>query len=237
MTEENPPPPLFLSTQQGYDRWSEIYDVDHNPLLPLEEPQVGRLLGPTGDLAGRTLLDVGCGTGRHAFRCAQAGARVTAIDFSSGMLQQAGRKPGAENIRFAAHDLTEPLPFPEASFDLALCCLVMDHIPQPQALLSEIRRVLKPGGSLVMSLMHPALLIRGVEARFTQPDTGQKICPKSYPHRICDYVMAIVRAGLLITEMSEHVMTAEIVAQIPRAERYLGWPMVLMFRLSRPAAL
>lgn len=233
MTDDTAPPPLFLTTQQGYDRWSEVYDVDHNPLLPLEEPQVQRLLGPGDSLRGRTLLDVGCGTGRHTFRCAAAGAQVTALDFSAGMLQQAQRKPGAENIRFIAHDLTQPLPLPDASFEQALCCLVMDHIPQPQALLSEIRRVLKPGGSLVVSLMHPALLIRGVEARFTQPDTGQKICPKSYPHRICDYVMAIVRSGLSIAEMSEHLMTAEIIAELPRAERYLGWPMVLMFRLVR----
>ena len=232
MTQE-PPPPLFLDTQPGYDRWSAIYDVDHNPLLPLEEPEVQRLLGPLDGLSGRTLIDVGCGTGRHALRCAAAGARVTALDFSAGMLQQAGRKPGAEHIRFIAHDLTQPLPLPDASFEIALCCLVMDHIPRPQALLAEIARVLVPGGSLILSLMHPALLIRGVEARFTQPDTGQKICPKSYPHRSCDYVMAIVHSGLHIREMSEHVMTAEHVAKLPRAERYLGWPMVLMFRLSR----
>lgn len=233
MTDESAPPPLFLSTQQGYDRWSELYDVDHNPLLPLEEPQVQRLLPADESIRGRTLLDIGCGTGRHTLRYAAAGARVTALDFSAGMLGQAQRKAGAEDIRFIAHDLTQPLPLPDASFERAVCCLVMDHIPQPQALLGEIRRVLQPGGSLVVSLMHPALLIRGVEARFTQPETGQKICPKSYPHRICDYVMAIVRSGLSIAEMSEHIMTAEIVAQIPRAERYLGWPMVLMFRLVR----
>lgn len=233
--ETPPPPPLFLSTQQGYDRWSEIYDVDHNPLLPLEEPEVQRLLGPPAELMGRTLLDVGCGTGRHTLRCAAAGAQVTALDFSAGMLKQAQSKEGAQSIRFIAHDLTQPLPLADHSFELALCCLVLDHIPKPQALLSEIRRVLVPGGVLVLSLMHPALLIRGVEARFTQPDSGQKICPKSYPHRSCDYVMAILGAGLTIEAMSEHSMTAEIVAQLPRAERYLGWPMVLMFRLRRPA--
>lgn len=226
----DPPPPLFLSTQEGYDRWSALYDGEGNPLLPLEEPQVTAALG---DLRDVSLLDVGCGTGRHAVRCAAAGARVTAVDFSSGMLDKARAKAGAQAVRFVEHDLLQPLPFADAQFDRAMCCLVLDHIPSPVDLLREIRRALRPGGRLIVSVMHPALLLRGVQARFTQPDTGQKVHPQSYPHRISDYVRAALQAGFTLIDLGEHDVTPALVAQEPRAERYLGWPMLLLLVLQR----
>ena len=92
----------------GYNLWAEVYDTDDNPLVRLEE----RYLGPlVGDVAGLDVVDVGCGTGRHALGWAAAGARVTALDFSEGMLGRARAKPGAGAIKFVQHDLAKPLPF------------------------------------------------------------------------------------------------------------------------------
>src|SRR5213075_671083 len=71
-----PTGPLVLPTREGYDRWAEIYDGDGNPLIALEEPEVDQLLG---DVAGLDLVDVGCGTGRHALRLAARGANVTGV--------------------------------------------------------------------------------------------------------------------------------------------------------------
>ena len=110
-----------LPTREGYDRWAEIYDAENNPLIALEEPLVAALLG---NVRGLAIADVGCGTGRHALRLAEAGAAVTALDFSPRMLEQAKDKPGAANIHFIPHDLAAPLPLSDRSFDLALCCLV-----------------------------------------------------------------------------------------------------------------
>ena len=75
-----------LPAREGYDRWAEIYDTDGNPLLALEERHIGALIG---DVRGRVVVDVGCGTGRHAIRLAAAGARVVALDFSPRMLEVA----------------------------------------------------------------------------------------------------------------------------------------------------
>src|SRR5437764_12466232 len=88
-------PPLDLPTRDGYDLWSAVYDADANPLPAIEEPCVDRLLG---DVRGLAVLDLGCGTGRHALRLAAAGAVVTALDFSPGMLDQARAKPGAGRV-------------------------------------------------------------------------------------------------------------------------------------------
>src|SRR5437867_12334698 len=80
----------------GYDRWANVYDHDANPLQALEEPFMRRAIG---DPRGLKTLDLGCGTGRHSLWLSAAGAAVTAVDFSEGMLSEAQRKPGAKNIR------------------------------------------------------------------------------------------------------------------------------------------
>lgn len=219
----------LLPTRDGYDLWAEVYDGDGNPLVLLEEPHVERLLG---DVRGRSVLDVGCGTGRHAVRVAQAGGRVTAVDFSHGMLAKARAKPGASAVTFVEHDVSRRLPFEDGAFERVLSCLMLDHVFDLPAFFSELRRLVRPDGFVVASVMHPALLLRGVQARFNDPATGQKVQPESAPHLISDYVMAAVGSGLRLVELSEHAVDAQLVSLTARAERYLGWPMLLLMRLE-----
>src|SRR5262245_22666575 len=102
------------AVKDGYDLWAKVYDHDANPLQALEEPVVRAALGDVREL---DVLDLGCGTGRHALWLAEQGANVTAVDFSEGMLDEARRKPDAERVRFVVHNLHEPLPFAGGTFD------------------------------------------------------------------------------------------------------------------------
>jgi len=217
-----------LPTREGYDRWAEIYDAENNPLIALEEPLVAALLG---NVRGLAIADVGCGTGRHALRLAEAGAAVTALDFSPRMLEQAKDKPGAANIHFIPHDLAAPLPLSDRSFDLALCCLVGDHIADLASLFRELARICRPDGAIIFSVMHPAMMLRGLQARFTDPATGRETRPQSYPHQVADYVMAATRAGLHLAHISEHAVDEALAQRCPRAAKYLGWPMLLLMQL------
>src|SRR2546426_5372064 len=90
-------PEQLSSVRKGYDRWALVYDSDANPLPALEQPNVEKAVG---DVSGLSVLDLGCSTGRHAIWLAAAGANVTAVDFSEGMLTKAREKPGAGRIRF-----------------------------------------------------------------------------------------------------------------------------------------
>ena len=228
MERDDPAFPEIVPTSIGYDQWAAIYDHDANPLPALEEPLVEELLG---DVRGLEILDLGCGTGRHSIRMAAAGARVTAVDFSSGMLEQAREKAGSSDIRFQAHDLSQPLPFPEKSFDRVLCALVVDHIEDLDRLFSEMHRVCRPAGYVVVSGMHPAMMLRGVQARFRLPETDRKILVASYPHALSDYVMAAARAGFAFDHFSEHVVDENLADRLERARKYLGWPMLFLMRL------
>jgi malonyl-CoA O-methyltransferase len=221
--------PLVLPTRDGYDRWAEVYDGEGNPLVELEEPEVdGRL----GDVDGLDVLDVGCGTGRHALRLAGRGARVTAVDFSSGMLARARAKPGAERVRFVEHDLAASLPFGGEAFDRVSCGLVVDHIAPLEPFFRELGRVCRPSGLVVVSVMHPAMMLRSVQARFTDPATGHETRPESHPHQLSDYVLAALAADLCVRGLVERAPDAALAARVPRAARYVGWPLLFVLVLA-----
>ena len=223
------PDTLVLPTKDGYDRWSELYDHDGNPLVALEEPLVAALLG---DVRGLDVLDVGCGTGRHSLPLARQGARVTGIDFSPGMLQKAREKDGAEAVTFVEHDISTTFPFPSATFDRVISCLVVDHLSDLPRFCSELRRVCRPNGSIIISVMHPAMLLKGVQARFHDPQSGLEVRPASVANQVSDYVMGAVAAGLRIVHISEHIVDASLIARAPRAERYLDWPLLVLMKLA-----
>ena len=218
----------LAGVREGYDRWSAVYDHDANPLLALEEPRVREALG---DPRGREVLDLGCGTGRHTAWLVEAGARITAVDFSAGMLEQARERVATGDVRFVTHDLHEPLPFGDTSFDAVVSGLVLEHLRDLDAFLAEAHRVLRPDGRAVVSAMHPAMFLRGSQARFTDPVSGEIVMPGSLSHRIGEIIMAAVGAGFTLCGVGEYAPDAGFAARYPRAERYVGWPMLVVLDL------
>ena len=221
-------PEIIVATREGYDRWSEVYDRDGIPLVALEEPEVIRMVG---DVRGLRVADVGTGTGRHALRFANAGARVVGLDFSLGMMERARAKPNADRIPFICADCLR-LPLPDSSFDRIISGLVAEHVPALEPYLAELGRVCRRGGFIVVTTLHPAMNLEGVRARFDDPATGAKVYPAGREYRISDFVTAAKQTGLVFDEMVERSMTTEIAATLPRARRYVNWPMLLAMRLS-----
>ncbi|MBM3555640.1 MAG: methyltransferase domain-containing protein [Alphaproteobacteria bacterium] len=133
-----PPSPLAAS----YASWRE------SPLGQitdrLEQGLVFELAGP---LAGRRVLDVGCGDGSLARAMATAGAAVTGLDSDPAQLAEARRLGGAGEW---VEGHAETLPFPDASFDLVTAISVLCFVADAKAAIAEMARVLKPGGRLVI---------------------------------------------------------------------------------------
>jgi malonyl-CoA O-methyltransferase len=215
--------------QTGYDGWAAVYDHDANPLIALEQPRVRAALG---DVRGLAILDMGCGTGRHALWLAEQNANVMAVDFSAGMLTAARQKLFADRVQFLQHDLHEPLPFRNQQFDVVVSGLVLEHIRDLDMFFGEARRVLKPTGRAVVSAMHPAMFLRGSQARYTDPDSGEIVHVGSINHSISDFAMAAIRAGFQVADISEYAPDAEFATQYPRAEKYVGWPMLVVLTLK-----
>jgi ubiquinone/menaquinone biosynthesis C-methylase UbiE len=222
-------PNELTQVREGYDRWAAVYDHDKNPLTALEEPRVQQACG---DVRGKAVLDLGCGTGRHTLWLAAAGASVTALDFSDGMLREARRKTEGQAIHFVAHDLHHPLPFADGAFDLVVSGLVLEHLGDLHAFFREARRVTRGGGRAVLSAMHPAMFLRGSQARFTDPTSGELVQPGSIRHDLGAITMAALAAGFDIQAIQEHAPDRRFAEQFPRAEKYVDWPMLVVFELT-----
>lgn len=154
------------------------------------------------------------------------------MDFSTGMLRRARSKAGAESVNFLEHDIAQSFPFDAGTFDRVLCCLVLDHVVDLLTFFAELRRACKPEGFVVTSVMHPAMLLKGVQARFTDPSTGSEVRPESSPHQVSDYIMGALRAGLRLGEVSEHLVDDALVSRSDRARKHFGWPLLFMMKLS-----
>jgi len=215
-----------VSTLDGYAKWADTYDAYPNGLIKIEEPIVRRLLG---EVTGKRVLDTGCGTGRHTAWLAQQGARVVGVDPSPEMLAHARHKcPGVEFITgtFA------PLPVPDASFDLALNALVLEHLPEVAGPITELARVLVPGGALVISVYHPFFLLKGVPPHFKHADLVEYEMP-AHVHLVSDYVRAVRDAGLILDELLEPRVDDAIIAALPNYEKHRGHPLAVILKAHK----
>jgi ubiquinone/menaquinone biosynthesis C-methylase UbiE len=107
-----------------------------------------------------------------------AGAIATGIDLSRSFLAQAAGKPGLRG-RLAAGDAAW-LPFQDQRFDVALCSFVMGYLASTVDVLGELARVVKPGGRVIMSDLHPAALEQGWKSSFQVAETVYEIERRLY---------------------------------------------------------
>ncbi|MFW9869315.1 MAG: class I SAM-dependent methyltransferase [Candidatus Thorarchaeota archaeon] len=121
-------------------------------------PCVERLLE---DVKGKKLLDAGCGEGYLARHYAKKGALVTGIDLSERLIETAKQLTVDGSVDFCVDDLCEIQTISNPEFDIILCNLVLLNIPCLDDALKEFQRVLKIGGILVFSIVHPAFNFYG----------------------------------------------------------------------------
>ncbi|QAY59458.1 class I SAM-dependent methyltransferase [Microbacterium protaetiae] len=116
-----------------------------------ERPAMLRMVG---EVAGLKVADLGCGAGQLAAILSAAGAQVTGVDGSEVLVDAATR--AAPEATIVQHDLDLPLEFlADDSLDGVVCALVIHHLNDRPRFLAEIRRVLRPGGWIVLSTTHP----------------------------------------------------------------------------------
>lgn len=142
-------------TGSSYDEIADKYaDLqDRKPWnLYFERPGVLQFLP---DVAGKDLLDAGCGPGFYSHYFVEQGARVTAFDLNPLFVERT-RQRTANRATVHQADLAEPLSFcNDASFDLVVSILVLHYLQDWQPTFREFHRVLRPNGVLIFSTHHP----------------------------------------------------------------------------------
>ncbi len=139
---------LFDSMAGSYDNF--FGSVWGKEVLKYESSLIMKMIKPEPNLR---VLDAGCGTGIFTEFLASAGMDVTGFDESPEMLKIAEKKETLKSVRLVRGDISK-LPFESESFDRVLCTFVIEFIPDPQSVIDELKRVLKPGGILVLASLN-----------------------------------------------------------------------------------
>jgi ubiquinone/menaquinone biosynthesis C-methylase UbiE len=223
----------------GYEEWAGTYDQPGNPLIFLEEKITRPLLAqlPRGDV-----LDVAAGTGRHTRQLSRLGHRVTALDLSRQMLRLLD---GASGINVIVGDIMA-LPLKDAAFDLGLCSLALTHVKTLRTPLCEIARVVRPGGVVILSDIHPIIAVLGGQAYY-RDSAGNTRFIRNRVWWPSDYLRAFRGAGLEVIDCWEPLLGPSsgifhFMDNPPPIEDAMGrlafgdLPGAIVWKLHRPAA-
>lgn len=194
-----------------YDDFARAYsDANETNLLNAwyERPAMVRL---AGDVDGRRVLDAGCGSGLLAAALRDQGALVSGFDLSPGMVSLA-RERLSDGADLRVADLGERLPYDDGAFDVVVCSLALHYLKDWASPLTELRRVLQPGGRLIISVPHPVVYMFNYQDRdyfaLTQYseefEFGDHSAVLTYWHRPLHAMTdAFAEAGFQISAVSE----------------------------------
>jgi 2-polyprenyl-3-methyl-5-hydroxy-6-metoxy-1,4-benzoquinol methylase len=141
-----------------YERFAADFDREMNPYEVEKRLRLvfADVLGGV-ELAGRRLLDAGCGTGLFSKAAVERGALVTSMDVGPALLAEVAKKCDSERVVGSVMEL----PFPENSFEIVICTEVVEHTPHPRRAVAELARVVEPNGILVLTtpnrVWHPMI--------------------------------------------------------------------------------
>jgi len=200
------------------------------------------VLEALGDVSGSTVLDVGCGSGLYAVELVRRGAKVIGIDGSARLIEHARQRlDGSADLR--VHDLSEPLDWlADQVIDEALMALVIHHLEDPLPTLREIHRVLRPGGRLLVSTVHPFADWRHAGGSYFTDEmidetwnSGWKVRFRRAP--LAAWSASFLEAGFLVERLIEPLPAESMKADHPDLhDRFTAEPFFIIFQLVKVAA-
>ena len=208
-----------LPVKDGYRAWVPSYEQtveDVMDLALLERVETVRW----ADV--RRAADLGCGTGRTARWLREHGVvAIDGVDVTPEMLAVARDRD--LHARLVEADVRET-GLDDGAYDLVVCSLVDEHLPELGALYREARRLLEPHGAFVLVGFHPFFIMRaGMPTHFDGPD-GAPVAVETHIHLFADHVGAAGAARFVAAELHEGVMEDAWIRRKPQWEHYRGWP-------------
>ncbi|MCC5666891.1 class I SAM-dependent methyltransferase [Nostoc sp. CHAB 5784] len=187
-----------MSVQAAYDNWSTTYDADQNLTRDLDQIVTKETLMR---LRCKSVVEIGCGTGKNTLLLSQIAQTVYAVDFSAAMIEKAKEKVNSVNVTFITADITNQWICSNESIDLITCNLVLEHIKDLSKIFSEASRVLVPGGYFFICELHPFRQYRGTQANFQRNQEVIEI--PAFIHHLSDFYQAAKNFGFRLEGFNE----------------------------------
>lgn len=227
-------------TDQVRNRWDIFREHYNNPAF----------LEFAGDMRGKTVLDAGCGEGHNTRMFARRGARITGVDLSAKMIEFARAEEIREplGIRYQRASYTNLAEFRADSFDAVISTMALMDGPDFPRAMGEVTRVLRPGGTLAFSILHPCFATKGMG--WIKDDSGRAVkftvadyfnsepfieywkfghAPNAsqvedfgiprFDRTLADYINPVIAAGLRLEEIREPRAPESACALYPEAFR------------------
>jgi len=200
-----------LMKADHYDSFAADYSAENESSLLNAYYERPAMIDLAGDVDGRRVLDAGCGSGPLSAALRAKGAIVTGFDGSPAMLELARQRLGDDAALHVA-DLSRPLPFADGAFDDIVASLVLHYLRDWATPLAELRRLLKPGGRLILSVNHPIvykLLYPDADyfaiTRYSEENTfnGQSAVLTYWHRPVSAMTDAFAAAGFRVSVISE----------------------------------
>lgn len=201
-------------------------------------PHTLRLLGPVD---GKSILDLGCGEGGYARILSKKGAAVTAIDGSEKLIEIAQEKAGQEglSITHLVRNANALDGIKAQSFDIVLASMSLMDVEDYRGALVENRRILRKGGKLLMSILHPCFSERATDnyfdktpwKEFVAKDFRQKVLFRHMP--LQDFINPLLDLGFKMQGFYEPMPTQEQMQASSRIPRLAKVPMFLFMEWTK----
>jgi ubiquinone/menaquinone biosynthesis C-methylase UbiE len=205
-----------------YDEFAEAYAADNEVNLLNGHYERPAMLSLAGDVNGRRILDAGCGAGPLSAALRDRGAIMSGFDLSTAMIELARRRLG-EGADLTVADLAKPLPYADAAFDDVVASLVLHYLEDWTEPLAELRRVLKVGGRLILSVNHPivytalnpdAEYFDVAEFTFDAEHAGRTVVYTNFHRPLQAMSDAFTAAGFRISVISEPPIAADTPSEL-----------------------
>jgi SAM-dependent methyltransferase len=209
----------IVPVREGYGAWAATYEESVEDIMDLA--LLERIGSVRWDRVTRA-ADLGCGSGRTAaWLRTRAGFPVDGVDLTPAMLDLA-RTRGLHD-RLVEGDVRDT-GLPSGAYDLVVCVLVDEHLPELTGLYGEARRLLGGTGWFVVVGVHPYFVMSvGMPTHFDVPGRGP-VAMETHVHLPSEHVAAASGAGFTACEMHEALVDDDFVLRKPRWQPYRDWP-------------
>lgn len=187
-----------MSIKKSYNSWAEQYDKNENKTRDLDKKATIETLAK---YKFKTVLELGCGTGKNTRCLIKKAKSVVGLDFSEAMLEKAKSKIKSDKVKFQKANLKKPWDVEGNSFDLITCSLTLEHIKNIDFIFNQAYQKLKAGGRFFVCELHPARQYIGSKAKYKTENGVKEL--EVFVHHISDYLHASKKSKFQLIELKE----------------------------------